>query len=88
MGLISGQKFEGLRDPGIMRFTGGVSTTYFPTPREGIAKDAAQTNPEGIAEPVPDESAGGSVVAVEATPLPPPPGGSAPIQPRPKPPTP
>jgi lipopolysaccharide export system protein LptC len=88
MGLISGQKFEGLRDPGIMRFTGGVSTTYFPTPREGIAKDAAQTNPEGIAEPVPDESAGGSVVAVEATPLPPPPGGPAPIQPRPKPPTP
>jgi lipopolysaccharide export system protein LptC len=87
MGLITGQKFEGLRDPGIMRFTGGVTTTYFPTPREGVAKDAAETNPEGIAEPVPDDGSGG-VAAVEATPLPPPAGGTAPIQPRPKPATP
>jgi hypothetical protein len=86
MGLITGQKFEGLRDPGIMRFTGGVTTTYFPTPREGIAKDAAETNPEGIAEPVPDEASGGA--AVEATPLPPPVTSRAPIQPRPKPATP
>jgi lipopolysaccharide export system protein LptC len=87
MGLITGQKFEGLRDPGIMRFTGGVTTTYFPTPREGTAKDAAETNPEGIAEPVPDD-ASGSLATVEATPLPPPTGGPAPIQPRPKPATP
>lgn len=55
MGLISAKKFEGLREPGIMRFTGGVSTTYFPTPREGIAREAAETNPEGIAEVVADD---------------------------------
>ena len=55
LGLISGQKFEGLRDPGIMRFTGGVTTTYYPTPREGTAKDAAETNPEGVAQAVGDE---------------------------------
>lgn len=57
LGLINAKKFEGLREPGIMRFTGGVSTTYFPTPREGTARDAATTNPEGIAEVVPDETA-------------------------------
>lgn len=84
MGLISAKKFEGLRDPGIMRFMGGVSTTYFPTPREGTAKEAAETNPEGIAEPVPDESS--DIAGVEASPLPPPPAGdAAPVQPRPKP---
>lgn len=55
LGLISGKKFEGLRDPGVMRFTGGVSTTYFPTAREGTAKDAAETNPEGVAQAVGDE---------------------------------
>jgi lipopolysaccharide export system protein LptC len=56
LGLISAKKFEGLREPGIMRFTGGVSTTYFPATREGVAREAAETNPEGIAEAVPDET--------------------------------
>ena len=57
LGLITGQRFEGLRDPGILRFTGGVSTTYIPAPREGQAAAAAETNPEGIAEALPDEVA-------------------------------
>jgi len=55
LGLITAKRFEGLRNPGIMRFMGGVTTTYFPTPREGKAAEAAETNPEGIAEALPDE---------------------------------
>lgn len=55
LGVITAKKFEGLRDPGIMRFTGGVNTLYRPTPREGQAAEAAETNPEGIAEALPDE---------------------------------
>lgn len=58
LGLITGQKFEGLRDPGIMRFTGGVTTVYFPTPREGKAAQAAETNPEGIAVALPEDETG------------------------------
>ena len=58
LGLITGKRFEGLRDPGIMRFTGGVTTTYFPAAREGAAAAAAETNPEGIAEALPDDAAG------------------------------
>jgi lipopolysaccharide export system protein LptC len=58
LGLISGQRFEGLREPGIMKFTGGVTTTYFPTPREGKAAVVAETNPEGIAEALPEDSTG------------------------------
>lgn len=54
LGLIQAQRFEGLREPGVMRFLGGVSTTYFPAARQGVAKEAAETNPEGIAEPVAD----------------------------------
>ncbi len=85
MGLISAKRFEGLRDPGIMKFLGGVSTTYFPTPREGIAREAAETNPEGIAEPLPDEVPPEDR-AFEGTPTPSPaPAGSAPVQPKTKP---
>lgn len=82
LGLISAKKFEGLREPGIMRFTGGVSTTYFPTPREGTAKDAAETNPEGIAEVVADENAPYDPNAAATTPTTPSP---APTQPKSKP---
>jgi lipopolysaccharide export system protein LptC len=84
MGLINAKEFEGLRDPGILRFMGGVSTTYYPTPREGTAKDAAETNPEGIAEPLPD---GGTEAGVDAAYVPNP-NAPAPVQPKPKPQTP
>jgi lipopolysaccharide export system protein LptC len=57
MGVFNAQKFEGLRDPGILRFMGGVTTTYTPAARTGEALTAAETNPEGIAEPLPDEAA-------------------------------
>jgi lipopolysaccharide export system protein LptC len=82
LGLISAKKFEGLREPGIMRFTGGVSTTYFPATREGTARDAAETNPEGIAEAVPDEGVAPSPDAPATAPAPPSP---APAQPKAKP---
>ena len=67
LGLITGKKFEGLRDPGIMRFTGGVTTTYFPAAREGVAAEAAETNPEGIAEALPDEATGAATPAPAPT---------------------
>jgi lipopolysaccharide export system protein LptC len=57
MGLFTAKKFEGLRDPRVLRFMGGVQTTYVPTARTGEAADAAETNPEGIAEALPDEEA-------------------------------
>ncbi|NOT41658.1 MAG: LPS export ABC transporter periplasmic protein LptC [Alphaproteobacteria bacterium] len=57
MGLFTAQKFEGLRDPRVLRFMGGVQTTYVPAARTGEAATAAETNPEGIAEPLPDEAA-------------------------------
>jgi hypothetical protein len=89
LGLINAKKFEGLREPGIMRFTGGVSTTYFPTPREGVARDAATTNPEGIAEALPDEGAGGatdgSAPAPASVPMKPIPNPASPAAPTPKP---
>jgi len=84
LGLISGQKFEGLRDPGIMRFTGGVTTTYFPTPREGKAAQAAETNPEGIAEALP-EDATGLTVDGQSSAAPAPTTATPPVQPNPKP---
>jgi lipopolysaccharide export system protein LptC len=88
LGLINAKKFEGLREPGIMRFTGGVSTTYFPTPREGTARDAATTNPEGIAEALPDEGADGTT-APAPTPggatMKPIPNPASPAAPTPKP---
>jgi lipopolysaccharide export system protein LptC len=80
LGLISGKKFEGLRDPGIMRFTGGVTTTYFPTARQGVAAQAAETNPEGIAEALPDEAVG--EITDGQTPPPP---AAATVQPKAKP---
>jgi lipopolysaccharide export system protein LptC len=57
MGLFTAQKFEGLRDPRVLRFMGGVQTTYVPAARTGEAAVAAETNPEGIAEALPDEEA-------------------------------
>jgi lipopolysaccharide export system protein LptC len=84
LGLITGQKFEGLRDPGILRFTGGVSTTYFPTAREGTAKGAGETNPEGIAEAVGDEFVTNPDEAF-IPPAAPTPSKPAPLQPKPKP---
>jgi hypothetical protein len=67
-----------------MRFTGGVSTTYFPTPRQGAAAEAAETNPEGIAEALPDDTAAlttapAPVAGTTAT------AATPPVQPRPKP---
>jgi hypothetical protein len=56
MGLFTAQKFEGLRDPRVLRFMGGVQTTYVPTARTGEAATAAETNPEGIAEALPDDA--------------------------------
>jgi len=56
MGLFTAQKFEGLRDPRVLRFMGGVQTTYVPTARTGEAAVAAETNPEGIAEALPDDA--------------------------------
>lgn len=81
LGLITGQKFEGLRDPGIMRFTGGVTTTYFPAARQGVAAQAAETNPEGIAEALPEDDVY-DPTAAQAKPAPSP---SAPVQPKAKP---
>ncbi len=62
LGVITAKRFEGLRDPGILKFMGGVSTTYFPSARQGTAAQAAETNPEGIAEAVADDE-GGAVLA-------------------------
>jgi lipopolysaccharide export system protein LptC len=55
LGIITAQRFEGLRDPGVLKFTGGVSTSYFPAARQGEAAEAAVSNPEGIAEAVPED---------------------------------
>ena len=55
LGIITANSFEGLRDPGILKFKGGVSTRYFPAARQGLAADASVSNPEGIAEAVEEE---------------------------------
>ena len=81
LGLITGKRFEGLRDPGIMRFTGGVTTTYFPAARQGVAAQAAESNPEGIAEALPEDD----VYDPTAGPAKPAPSPSAPVQPKAKP---
>ena len=60
LGVITAKRFEGLRDPGVLKFMGGVSTTYFPAARQGIAAKAAETNPEGIAEAVADDEGSGA----------------------------
>lgn len=56
LGIITAKRFEGLRDPGILKFMGGVSTNYFPAARKGVAAEAAVSNPEGNAEPVADDN--------------------------------
>lgn len=68
LGLIEAKRFEGLREPGVLRFMGGVSTTYYPAARQGVAKEAAETNPEGIAEPVADDATGEAATTAPATP--------------------
>lgn len=55
LGVITANRFEGLKDPGILKFMGGVSTKYFPAARKGEAAAAAKDNPEGIAEPVAED---------------------------------
>lgn len=67
LGVIAAKRFEGMKDPGILTFSGGVSTNYFPAARQGAAADAATTNPEGIAEAVGDDDDAG--VTKAASPL-------------------
>lgn len=69
LGVITAQKFEGLRDPGILKFMGGVSTNYFPAARQGEAAEAAVSNPEGIAEAVPEDD-GSAAPSRAVTPTP------------------
>jgi len=66
LGVITAQQFEGLRDPGILKFMGGVTTSYFPAARQGEAAEAAVSNPEGIAEAVPEDD--GSAAPSRAVP--------------------
>lgn len=70
LGIITAEHFEGLRDPGVLKFTGGVTTSYFPAAREGEAAEAAVSNPEGIAEAVPEDD--GSAAPSRAVPPTPP----------------
>ena len=96
MGLFTAQRFEGLRAPGVLRFMGGVSTTYTPSQREGRAAKEAETNPEGVAEAVPDNfDAEGTTVLGGPSPSTAPPSApltpqqtTAPVPPKPKPATP
>lgn len=92
MGLFTAKRFEGLRDPGILRFMGGVSTTYTPSQREGRAAQEAESNPEGVAEAIPDNfDAEGTTVlggpGASPTPsdAPSPQQTVAPVPPKPKP---
>ena len=55
LGIITAERFEGMKEAGILKFSGGVSTRYFPAARQGEAAEAATTNPEGIAEAVGDD---------------------------------
>ncbi|MBP6014496.1 MAG: LPS export ABC transporter periplasmic protein LptC [Alphaproteobacteria bacterium] len=97
MGLFSAKRFEGLRDPGVLRFMGGVSTTYQPSQREGKAAKEAETNPEGAAEPVPDnfDAEGTTILGGPSPDAAVPPAApspqqtlAAPVTPKPKPTTP
>jgi lipopolysaccharide export system protein LptC len=89
MGVFSAKRFEGLRDPGILRFMGGVETTYVPSARNPEAAKAAETNPEGIGVMVTDEP----IAPADAIPAPldrpefpiPTPTETAPVQPKAKP---
>lgn len=62
LGLITGQSFEGLRDPGRMMFSGGVSTTIFPAPRDAAAAREA-ADPASAGNIVPSDAP----IAPEAT---------------------
>ena len=77
LGLITAKRFEGLRDPGILKFMGGVTTNYFPAARQGVAAEAAASNPEGIAEPVAEEESDVFVPAETK------PGAAPPTKPKP-----
>jgi lipopolysaccharide export system protein LptC len=77
LGLITAKRFEGLRDPGILKFMGGVTTNYFPAARQGVAAEAAASNPEGIAEPVAEEESDVFVPAETK------PGAATPTKPKP-----
>ena len=55
LGVITADRFEGLKEAGIIKFMGGVKTEYYPAARKGEAKAAATSNPEGNAEPVAEE---------------------------------
>jgi lipopolysaccharide export system protein LptC len=62
LGIITAQSFEGLRDPGQMTFTGGVSTTIYPAPRDAEAAKAVDAGAEGT-----DPTASETDVAAAAT---------------------
>jgi len=52
LGLITAKSFEGLREAGRMVFSGGVSTTIYPAPRDAdAAKEAADPASAGNAAP-------------------------------------
>jgi hypothetical protein len=55
LGVITADRFEGLKEAGIIKFMGGVKTEYRPAARTGEAKAATTSNPEGIAEAVADD---------------------------------
>jgi len=55
LGVITADRFEGLKEAGIIKFMGGVKTEYRPAARKGEAKAATTSNPEGIAEAVADD---------------------------------
>ena len=68
LGIITAERFEGMKDPGILKFTGGVSTNYFPAARKGAAAEAATSNPEGIAQAVGDDEKDTTLRSPAATP--------------------
>ncbi len=52
LGLITAKSFEGLREAGRMEFSGGVSTTIYPSPRDpDAAKEAADPTSAGNTAP-------------------------------------
>lgn len=70
LGIITAKSFEGLKETGHMTFTGGVTTTIFPAPRDdAAAREAADPN-----------SAGNPATIDPAATTAPTPGAPAPIQ--------
>src|SRR5258706_8459081 len=87
LGLITAKSFEGLKEAGRMVFSGGVSTTIYPSPRDpDAAKEAADPTSAGNAAP------SDAPIAPPASPMPSPvpstPRLSFPPLPTPKPPHP